>query len=161
MEKNAIGTGRQTLRSNPGQPVMAGHHWTGLQGWKTWSGGGTEVTSHDLARSELPAELLGICDAEAEPIGGLLLRDAMGDTHMLMLSGQCALEERITVENAMWLLSCAEPAWRGGRAVRVEGDPVIGTRDWMVAAISNRSAVDPSMQRRTAARAAELARVQA
>ena len=170
MKKNAIGTHRQTLQLN-GQhsPVvnrhahfadaapMACHHWTGLEGWDVYSNDGQWASSQDLAREQLGDQLSAIVVEYGAPVGGLLMQGILRPTlpHLVMLAGQSAAEERITLDNATWLMSCGEPSRRGEFAWIKEHEH-LEDNTYRVVPLPSRSSVSPDWQQRTERLVAQL-----
>ena len=176
MEKNATGISRQTLRSNSkmGSPAvdrpahfadatpMASHHWTGLEGWDVYSNGGRWASSQDLASEQLGDQLSQIVAEYGETVGGLLIQGHLRPTlpHLVMLAGQSALEERITLDNATWLMSCGEPSRRSQFAWIKQHD-FLEDNTYRVVPLPSRSSVPPGRQQRTDLMVAQLVGVQA
>jgi hypothetical protein len=173
MKENAIADQRQTLRQNDqhqqhtpavdrhghfsdGSP-MASHHWTDLDGWDLYAGS-WHVSSQDLTREQLGDELRQVCDEYGEQVGGLLIQGVEPRTmpHMIMLAGQTALEEKITVRNATWTLSQGESNWHVTDHVTVAGNDHLEDNTYRVLPLPSRTSLTSQQQLDTEALRGEL-----
>lgn len=137
---------------------MACHHWTDLDGWDTYSRGGREVSSQDLTREQLGEQLGAILEGFGEHVGGVLMQGVNPPTlpHMVMLAGQSALEEKITVHNVTWMLSFGERNWHVIDELVVTGHDYFEDNTYRVVPIPGRCSLTPHRQPETEALVAKL-----
>lgn len=136
--------------------TVAGHHWTELDGWDTSAVWARHATSQDLSRQEIGEQLGVIVETWGEPVGGLLIQHVDGEPQMIMLTGQTALEEKITVQNALWLLSRGGPRREVIERVELGGHPFLDDGVYDVAVVPSHSVVNDRMQDDTAQLVAQL-----